>query len=345
MNQPASPATEHIDRYLVDGPIWLGISRGIAGFFGLVCLLDAFRALIINQPGADFGWIDLSPFPSEAARGLLAFAGVSLLLFGLTHRLPGIIRTAAIVGVMSLIAVAVSNAISIHRSIGQGTLRDGIPMPAHLVTLLLPVIFGIIRGRQYGPLRFPTGGAILLLSFVAAGVGFSVGYVSSLSKFHLPQPSDTVVLMHPQSETTELSQHITIAQDLVKAGYSGLVVVVKDEMSMVPALVPGEVQRLLPAGTEVSAVSVESEQDLRTALGDTRRAAVMLIGDRREAARMRLLGQQWGDRVSFVIATERAIDESIVDDVKQLWATWLSPLQSRIQRKMLAKANQVTQPQ
>ena len=128
-------------------------------------------------------------------------------------------------------------------------------------------------------------------------------------------------------------------------GYSGRVVVVKDEMSMVPALVPGEVQRLLPAGTEVSAVSVESEQDLRTALGDTRRAAVMLIGDRREAARMRLLGQQWGDRVSFVIATERAIDESIVDDVKQLWATWLSPLQSRIQRKMLAKANQVTQPQ
>lgn len=344
MNQHAPATTDYMDRYLVDGPLWLGISRGIASFFGAVCLLDAFRALITNQRGADFGWVDLSPCPPDAARGLLAFAGVALLLFGMTHRLPKLIRPVAIIGAMSLVAIAVANAIAIHRSIQQGTLQDGIPMPAHLVTLLVPVIFGIVRGRQYGPLRFPLGGSVLIFSFVAAGAAFSLGYVSSLSKFHLPQAADTVVVMHPREAVGELSlaPQVTVTQELIKSGYSGRVVVVGEPNSVVPGFVVGEIQRVLPVGTEVTSVSVDGDVGLVQALVDRPRSTLMFVGDQRESARVRLLAQQLGDRVCFVNATAQSIDGSVVDDIKQLWSTWVAPLHSRLRSQVLAEAQNAT---
>ncbi|MFK7821120.1 MAG: hypothetical protein AB8G99_20560 [Planctomycetaceae bacterium] len=336
MNQPA-PATEYIDRYLVDGPIWLGISRGIAGFFAAVCLLDSFRALITNQSTADFGWIDLSPCPPEAARGLLAFVGISLMLFCLTHRLPNLIRPAAILGVMTLVAIAVANAISIHRAIGQGTLRDGVPMPAHVVTLLMPVVFGVVRGRQYGPLRFPTGGFILLLSLAATAAGFSLGYVSSLSKFHSPQTVDAIVLMHPQSETAEAGAlpHITTVQKLVQSGYSQQVVVLQDTGSLVSSLPTTDLRAALPAETEIQFVSITSENDLADAVGQ--QASLMFVGDHSQSARTKLFAQKLSGSVCFVPATQHRIDESTLDEVKSLWLEWISPFHRSVKSVAIAE--------
>ncbi len=334
-----------MDRYLVDGPLWLGISRGIAGFFGLICLLDAFRALILRTPSADFGWVDFSPCEPEIARGLLAFAGVGLLLFALTHRLPALVRSLSILGIMALVAVAVANALAIHKSIGQGVLRDGIPMSAHLVTLMVPVVFGAIRGPAYGPLRFPTGGLVLVLSFAAAAVGFSVGYVSSLSKFHLPQAADAIVVMHPYQEASEpdASQHIATTQRLVESGYTGRVVLVRDAKSMVPPLAPEHVQQMLPAGTELFNVSIENDEDYLTVFGEGRPSALLFVGDRREAPRMRLIGQYLSDRVAFVAATERNLDESVVDEVKRFWTAWMAPLRNRVQQKLVVEADKALQ--
>ena len=336
MNQSA-PATEYIDRYLVDGPIWLGISRGIAGFFGAVCLLDSFRALVTNQPVADFGWIDLSPCPPEAARGLLAFVGISLMLFFLTHRLPKLIQPAAILGVMTLVAIAVANAISIHHSIGQGTLRDGVPMPAHVVTLLMPVVFGVVRGRQYGPLRFPTGGVILLFSLVATAAGFSLGYVSSLSKFHNPQMVDVIVLMHPRSEPIDAAEapHVAVVKQLVESGYSERVVVVQDVDSAVASLSAADLRSVLPAGTEVQVVSIETESDLTDAVGQ--QSALMFVGDHSQAPRTRLAAQKLSGSMCFIPATQHRIDESVVDEVKSLWMEWISPFHREVRSVAIAE--------
>lgn len=324
---------EYIDRYLVDGPLWLGISRGIAMFFGSLCVLEAFRALMTHQVGADFGWIDFSPCPPAAARGLMAFVGVSLMLFGMTHRLPGLIRPSAIVGAMILVAVAVANAVSIHRSIQNGDLPDGIPMPAHVVTLLVPVIFGLVRGKRYGPLRFPTGGLVLLLAAAVSAGGFSLGYVASLSKFHQPQTADAIVIMHPREEAGGLnaSRQMNVVEHLVKGGYSGRVMVLNDRQSPVPPLSVGAVQRKLPADTEVRAVEITTPEDLSAVLNSKVRMTIMLIGDRRESAQARLLAQHAGNRVCFISATDEPLDQSVIADVQNLWTTWAAPF-----RKMLA---------
>lgn len=337
MNQSAT--TEHMDRYLVDGPLWLGISRGIAGFFGLVCLLDAFRALVIQQAGADFGWIDLSPCPEPAARGLMAFIGVTLLLFCVTHRLPRMIQPAAIIGVMSLVALAVANAISIHRSIGQGELADGIPMPAHVVTLLMPVVFGLVRGRQYGPLRFPTGGAMLLLSLVATGFGFSVGYVSSLSKFQRPTAADSIVVMHPRAESSSESPQVAAVQQLIEGGHAGRVLVLQRAESAVPPIDLTAFRTVLPAETDVRAVTISSEADLIQVLGEPGTSALMFVGDQRDAPRVRLVAQRLAGRISFVSATREELDESVVDDIRTLWLAWLTPLRQQFTDAKLAAAN------
>lgn len=334
MNQQAQEEQqyEYIDRYLVDGPLWLGISRGIAMFFGILCVLEAFRALMIQQVGADFGWIDFSPCPPGVARGVLAFAGVSLFLFGLTHRLPGLIRPAAVMGVMILVAVAVANAVSIHRSIQKGDLPDGIPMPAHVVTLLVPVVFGIVRGTRYGPLRFPTGGFVLLVAFALSAGGFSLGYVASLSKFHQPQTADAIVIMHPREEVGGLdgSRHLNVVKHLVEGGYSGRVVIVNDENSQVPPWPVEAIQRMLPAQTDVRTANVSTPLDLSAALNSKAQMTVMLVGDRRESARARLIAQQPGNRVCFVTAADEPLDQTVLDDVQDLWQTWAAPFRQKL---------------
>lgn len=329
MNQPAQqpPPREFSDPYLNDGPIWLGISRGIAGFFGLLCILEAFRALLTNQMGSDFGWIDLSPCPPLFARGLMAFSGTVLVLFCLTHRLPNFIRLMAMLGVMAIFAIATGNAVSIHRSIQSGVLQDGVPMSAHVVTLLVPVLFGIMRGTRYGPLRFPVGGALLLLSLTLSAGAFSVGYVLSLSKFHQPQASDTIVVMHPREVLAELSlsPHAAMTEKLVRDGYSGRVLLVQQPESTVPPLVVGDLQRTLPVGTEVRVVAASNDEELAAVLATQPRAAYMFVGDQVDAPRMRLIGQRAGGRVSFVSATTSPFSDAIVGDIQSMWRTWFEP--------------------
>lgn len=332
MNQPApKPAAdipapyEPSDPYLNDAPAWMGISRGIAGFFGTLCILEGFRALVVGQTTADFGWVDLNPCPPDLARGLMAFSGVCLVLFSLTHRLPHIVRMLAILGTMAIFAVATGNAISVHRSIGLGELRDGIPMSAHVVTLLIPVLFGLARGSRFGPLRFPVGGSMLLLSFLLAAGAFSVGYLTSVSKFHRPQANSLIVVMPPRTETLDgSSPQANVVHELIQNGYGNSVVVLQEPDATVPGISIETLRQSLPRDTAVRAASASNDSEIIAALADKRDLACQFVGDRRDAARMRLIGQQVANRVSFVVATTSPVERTVSQDVEALWRTWFA---------------------
>lgn len=334
MNQPATkpaapPKTavpvEPSDPYLIDAPTWMGISRGIAGFFGALCVLEGFRALAIGQRTADFGWLDLSPCPPDLARGLIAFSGVCLVLFSLTHRLPQIVRLPAIIGTAVIFAVSTGNAISIHRSIQLGELADGIPMSAHVVTLLIPVLFGLARGPKFGPLRFPIGGSMLMLSFLLSAGAFSVGYLTSISKFHRPQPGGKIVVMHPRSDFADgSSPHAAAVQQLVANGYGNEIILLHETDSPVSPLSVETLSESLGDTVSVRAESVTSDAEIAAAINDKRDIVCQFVGDRRDAARMRLIGQRTAGRVSFVVATTSPMGRTVSQDVENLWSTWFA---------------------
>ncbi len=336
MNQPnaklgaGQPAPyESTDPYLNDAPMWMGISRGIAGFFGALCILEGFRALAIGQQTADFGWLDFSPCPPDVARGLIAFSGVCLVLFSLTHRLPVMVRMLTIVGSMVIFAVATGNAISIHRSIQLGELQDGIPMSAHVVTLLIPVLFGLARGSNFGPLRFPVGGSVLLLSFIMSAGAFSLGYLTSISKFHRPQPDSLIVVMHPRFDVAEdSSPHTMTVQRLVQNGYGNEVVILNEPDSAVAPVTVEAMKLSLPADTPVRTASVATDADIAAVIADQRNLTCQFVGDRRDSARMRLVGQRIAGRVSFVVATTSPMGRTLSQDIEELWRTWFSGFSS-----------------
>ncbi len=327
-----NPATPQSNRgpQLPPAPLWLGISRGIAAFFGALCLLDALRAVVTHQTQSDFGWIDLSPCPIEGARGLLAFCGVTLILFAVTHRLPHAVRPSVIVGVMALVAAAVGNAVSIHRAIRQGEIPDGIPMPAHLVSLLVPVVFGVVRGGKYGRLRFPLGSAVVATSFVAAGFAFSVGYMSSLSKFHRPQIADAIVLLPSGTANAGDTGETSRARQFLEAGFARRLVIVNPTTDDPDSATLSRIRRALPE-TEVVAVSAVDDRQLAAVLAQQDSQRLLFIGSRHDAPRTHLIGQQISRQVAYVPDTGQPSDKSLMDDVGQLWQTWLSPLANRAQ--------------
>lgn len=310
---------------VIDGPLWLGMARGIAGFFGIVCLLDAFRANVTGQQTSDFGWLDLTPCPPEGARGLLAFVGVALLLFACTHRLPRLVRPSVIVAVMSLVAVAIGNTVSIHRSVNRGELADGIPMPAHLVALLLPVVFGVIRGHAHGPLRFPVGGFVAVMAMGATAFAFSMGYLSSVSKFHRPRPSDAIVVLPLISPAASSEQQVNAVTRLLQSGCSDRVILLSHPDSEFPALTTGDLKPFV-AGAELEAVTVSSDRELIQVLQSSQPPAITFVGDARQSARIRLVAQQLGGPVAFVRSSASRLDESALTEARDLWLTWLAPL-------------------
>lgn len=317
--------------YAVDGPLWLGLTRGIAGFFGVLALLDVVLAVVTGQQDADYGWIDLTPLPADGARGLLAFCGVALLLFAGTHRLPRAVRPSVIVAVMILVAAAIGNAVSIHRAIGMGLIRDGIPMPAHLVVLLLPVIVGVARGGACGPLRFPVGGAVVLIGFAATAFAFSVGYVSSISKFHQPSDADAIVLLTPTDEQL-LEPHAGTLQRLIEAGYANQVMLVQQRSD---SGIEAQLRRQVPEGVTVNTVTAASEFELAGALQELQ-GRLLVVGERIESARVKLAVRQPGRSVRFVVASGTVLDESVLEDIRRLWSAWTRPLTQRVTGRVIA---------
>ena len=198
-------------------------------------------------------------------------------------------------------------------------------MPAHVVTLLIPVLFGLARGAHFGPLRFPVGGSVLLLSFMLAGGAFSVGYLTSISKFHRPQPDGLIVVMHPRSDAAENpSPHTMTVQQLVQNGYGSEVVVLHEPDSTVPPVAVDALKLSLPPDTPIHTASVATDADIAAVIADKRDLTCQFVGDRRDSARMRLVGQRVSGRVSFVVATTTPMGRTVSQDIEGLWRTWFS---------------------
>ena len=181
-------------------PAWIGVSRGVALFFGALALLHVVAEM--NWPGSDanFLWVDMRPLRPDFARGFLGFVGVCLILFAIFPRVPSPIRTLCGFATMCLLSVAIANAIQFYRLRQEGLViaANDLSIYVHVAISLIIAMVGIASTPR------PSGAPgrdffVMLLTASICIIAFPVALMFCQGRADYRIKSDAVVVFddHP----------------------------------------------------------------------------------------------------------------------------------------------------
>lgn len=205
------------------------VARGIALFLGVFSLFNLLGE--IRSPGfdANLWWIDLRPCPLKAARVILAISSVLLILFALRPVLPPPLRVAALLCVVTLLAVSTYNTTTYYSLLRKGTIHTSLALPfsIHVTICLALILVGLrLRVPEVATARQAFLGAT---TTVFCLIAFPLAQMYCFGRTDYRRPADAIVVFGCKVNANNrpswaLYDRMKTACDLYSAGLADTIV-------------------------------------------------------------------------------------------------------------------------
>ena len=326
------------------GSWYFGMARGMAMFLGGFTLLNLVGELRASGFDANEWWIDLRVLPREMSDGVLAVAGVVLVMFAVRPLRTMVERILVRVVIGGLAMATLVNAGTFWVLMGRGEIRPGVVVPlSAVICAALLVLWGASlakAGRRLG-----RGGRIVaLLSFAVCMVGFPVVQMYCYGKTDYRRPADAIVVFGARTyadgrPSQALADRVRTGCGLYNAGLARVMI-----MSGGPgdgAVHETEAMRrmAMELGVPGDAILMDKEGLHTDATVKNTVAMVEKMGARRvlavshfyHLARVKMTYERAGKVVVFTVPAEETyplmmLPRYMAREVVALWGYYLRPL-------------------
>lgn len=326
------------------GSWFFGMVRGMAMFLGGFTLLNLVGELRASGFDANEWWIDLRVLPAGLADGVLAVAGVVLVMFAVRPLRTAAERVVTRMVLWGLVGATFFNAVVFWVLVWRGEIRPGVVVPLSAVICAALAVL-LAASAQKEARRLGGGGRfVAMLSFAVCMVGFPVAQMYCYGKTDYRRPADAIVVFGARTyadgrPSQALADRVRTACGLYNAGLARVMImsggpgdgaVHETEAMRRMAMelgVPGDAILMDKEGLNTDA-TVKNTVPMLEKMGAQR---VLAVSHFYHLPRVKMTYERAGKMVVFTVPAEETyplmmLPRYMAREVVALWGYYLRPL-------------------